>query len=58
MSAAPIVDASLPSRELVRTLRAGYARYEESLPESQAWQTWIELHSATGPMTTRPQGVG
>jgi hypothetical protein len=53
MSAAPIVDASLPSRELVRTLRAGYARYEESLPESQAWQTWIELHKRGEPEASR-----
>lgn len=40
-----LVDASVPSRDLVRTLRMGLrqARGEEAMPESVAWHTFLEL---------------
>ena len=40
-----LVDASVPSRDLVRTLRVGIpkGRGHEAMPESVAWHTFLEL---------------
>jgi hypothetical protein len=53
MSVLSLVDETVSSRELVRTLRAGYARCEDTLPESQVWQTWVELQRRGEPDATR-----
>lgn len=38
-----LVDPSVSSRELIRNMRTGLSSGSESLPESLAWHTWIEL---------------
>lgn len=43
MEVASLVDCSASSRELIRNLRATRCATEEVLPESLAWQTFVEL---------------
>lgn len=43
MSMGPLVDASMTSRELVRTLRVSASRCGDFLPESVAWHAYHEL---------------
>lgn len=44
MSLAIPVDDEMPSRELIRTLRAGVQRSDDIMPESVLWHTWLALH--------------
>lgn len=45
-----LVDTNVPSRELVRQLRLGVHKEDEDvLPESVAWQTFVELRRRGDP---------
>lgn len=48
-----VVDPNAPSRELIRNLRLTRSTSDEVLPESIAWQTFIELRRRGEPDATR-----
>jgi hypothetical protein len=49
-----LVDSSQPSRDLIRTLRSGVRpRTEEVMPESVAWQAFLELRRRGEPDADR-----
>ena len=51
---APIVDSERNSRELIRTLRTGVRQApDEVMPESLAWQSFLELKKRGEPDATR-----
>ena len=45
MSRLTLVDPKAPSRELIRNLRVAATNNPDILPESVAWQTFLELRS-------------
>jgi hypothetical protein len=47
-----LVDPTAPSRELIRNLRTARSSSEEVLPESVAWQTFVELRRRGEPEAT------
>lgn len=44
MSAPSLIDESMSSRDLVRTLRISASRCGDVMPESVAWHAYLELH--------------
>lgn len=48
-----LVDYSASSRELIRKLRVNNAQSAEILPESVAWQTYLELRRRGEPQAER-----
>ena len=53
MDVLSLVDPQTPSRELIRNLRATRAPADDVLPESLAWQTFIELRRRGEPEASR-----
>lgn len=53
MDVLSLVDANAPSRELIRNLRLTRSTSDNVLPESIAWQTFIELRRRGEPDATR-----
>lgn len=53
MEVPSLVDANAPSRELIRNLRLTRSSSDDVLPESIAWQTFIELRRRGEPDATR-----
>lgn len=50
----PIVDSEFPSRDLIRTLRTGVRHASgEGMPESIAWQAFLELRKRGEPDADR-----
>lgn len=53
METMPPVDSSLPSRDLVRRLRAGLDNDAGPMPESVAWHVFVELRRRGEPDAPR-----